>query len=105
MTDVLLGAWPMQWWPWAAIAAASSRRGLGNGIETGLYRLNRIRLRLRAEAGDRRAAILLRLLADLRGMIIVCLIWTSAGTFMVTAAVRRWWPPPAGPPATSAARS
>ena len=74
-------------WPWAAAAAGFLLAAIGSGVETGLYRLNRIRLRLRAEAGDRRAAILLQMIGDLRGMIIVCLIWTNAGTFMVTAAV------------------
>ncbi len=81
-----LQAFAMQWWPWVAIAAGVVIAALSNGIETGLYRLNRIRLRLRAGAGDRRAAILIKLLADLRGMIIVCLMGNSAGTFLVTAA-------------------
>jgi CBS domain containing-hemolysin-like protein len=73
------------WWPWLAMLAGVLLAALANGIETGLYRLNRIRLRLRAEAGDRRASILLTLLGDLRGMIIVCLISTNAGQFLATA--------------------
>jgi putative hemolysin len=73
-------------WPWLLAAAGLLLAAVGAGVETGLYRLNRIRLRLRAEAGDRRAATLVTLLGDLRGMIIVCLLWTNVGTFMVTAA-------------------
>ena len=71
--------------PWAAALAGALIAALANGIETGLYRLNRIRLRLRAESGDRRAQILQNLVADLRGMIIVCLIGTNFGAFLATA--------------------
>ncbi len=60
---------------------------LASGIETGAYRLNRIRLRLRADAGDRRARTLLRLLGDLPGFIITILIVNNVGNYMVTAAV------------------
>jgi putative hemolysin len=74
-----------RWGPWALLVLGFLIAGLANGIETGLYRLNRIRLRLRAESGDRRAGILLGLLADLRGMIIVCLLGTNGGTYLATA--------------------
>jgi len=60
---------------------------LANGMETGLYRLNRIRLRLRAEHDDRRARTLLAMLKDLRGMIIVCLIGYNGGLYLVTVVV------------------
>jgi len=73
------------WWPWLVALAGVAIAALSNGVETGLYRLNRIRLRLRADSGDRRATTLQTLLADLRGMIIVCLIGTNAGAFMATA--------------------
>jgi len=72
-------------WLWAGAALGLLIAALANGTETGLYRLNRIRLRLRADAGDRRARTLIDLLADLRGMIIVCLIGTNAGAFLATA--------------------
>jgi len=72
-------------WLWVGALLGLLIAALANGIETGLYRLNRIRLRLRAESGDRRAKTLLELLADLRGMIIVCLIGTNAGAFLATA--------------------
>jgi CBS domain containing-hemolysin-like protein len=74
-----------RWWPWLAMLAGFLIAALANGIETGLYRLNRIRLRLRAESGDRRAQTLRVLLRDLRGMIIVCLLGTNAGAFLATA--------------------
>ena len=70
---------------WAAALAGLLIAALANGIETGLYRLNRIRLRLRAESGDRQARILQNLLADLRGQIIVCLVGTNLGDFVATA--------------------
>jgi len=60
---------------------------LANGVETGLYRLNRIRLRLKSEAGDPRARTLLALLKDLRGMIIVCLIVYNGGVYLTTVVV------------------
>jgi len=74
-----------QAWPWVAAIVGALVAGLANGAETGLYRLNRIRLRLRADSGDPRAKILQHLLGDLRGMIIVMLIGTNAGAFLTTA--------------------
>jgi len=62
---------------------------LANGMETGLYRVNRIRLRLRADAGGRRARMLLGLLRDLRGAIIVCLIGYNGGVYLTTAVATR----------------
>jgi putative hemolysin len=84
MTETLL-ALLANGWLWAAALAGFLVSAIASGVETGLYRLNRIRLRLRADAGDRRAGILLGLLRDLRGMIIVCLIGTNIGNFAVTA--------------------
>jgi putative hemolysin len=82
--DTLRDIW-MYSWPWALVLAGALVAALANGIETGLYRLNRIRLRLKADSGDRRAKILLNLVGDLRGMIIVCLLGTNGGTFLTTA--------------------
>jgi len=73
--------------PWLVAVAGLLLAALANGVETGLYRLNRIRLRLRIESGDRRASILQRMVEDLRGMIIVCLVGTNASEFIVTAVV------------------
>jgi putative hemolysin len=74
-----------QAWPWALALAGFLLSAIASGVETGLYRLNRIRLHLRAEAGNPGARLLRDLLADLRGMIIVCLIGTNIGNFLVTA--------------------
>jgi CBS domain containing-hemolysin-like protein len=72
-------------WPWAVALVGVALAALANGIETGFYRLNRIRLRLRSDSGDRRAKTLLGLVNDLRGMIIVCLLGTNCGGFIATA--------------------
>ncbi|MGB2998688.1 MAG: CNNM domain-containing protein, partial [Phycisphaerae bacterium] len=71
--------------PYVVVLAGLFVAALANGTETGIYRLNRIRLRLRAAAGDRRAKILLGLLGDVRGLIIVCLIVYNAGVYLATA--------------------
>ncbi len=73
--------------PLLLAAAGLLIAGVANGMETGLYRVNRIRLRLRADAGNRRARMLQRLLADLRGQIIVCLIGYNGGVYLTTAIV------------------
>jgi len=57
---------------------------LANGFETGLYRVNRVRLRIRATQGEHRAIRLRMLLRDLRGMIIVCLIAANVGGYLAT---------------------
>ena len=60
---------------------------LANAVETGSYRLNRIRLRIRADAGDRAASTLLGLLRDMRGLIVMVLISNNVAHFIVTAAI------------------
>jgi CBS domain containing-hemolysin-like protein len=72
-------------WLWAAALLGVLLSGLAGGVETGLYRLNRIRLRLRADSGDHRAKTLQDLLGDLRGQIIVCLVGTNIGDYLATA--------------------
>jgi len=73
--------------PYLAALAGLLMAALANGLETGLYRLNRIRLRLRADAGERPARTLLALLADLRGLIIICLISCNVGMYITTVVV------------------
>ena len=72
-------------WLWAAALLGVLVSALASGVETGLYRLNRIRLRLRADSGDRRARTLQNLLGDLRGQIIVCLVGANLGDYLATA--------------------
>jgi len=57
---------------------------LANGMETGLYRLNRFRLRLEAERNNRRARMLLDLLRDLPSQIVVCLVVYNSGAYLTT---------------------
>jgi len=73
--------------PLAAALAGTLVAALANGVETGIYRLNRIRLRLRAGRGDRRARALVGLLTDVRGLIIVCLVVYNAGVYVAAAIV------------------
>jgi len=73
--------------PYLAALAGMLVAAVANGMETGIYRLNRIRLRLRAEAGDRRARALVGLLGDVRGLIIVCLVGYNVGVYVTTAFV------------------
>jgi len=69
----------------AALAAGLATSFMASAVETGSYRLNRIRLRVRADGGDRRAATLLALLADLPGLVIAILIVNNAANYLVTA--------------------
>ena len=57
---------------------------LFSGAETGLYCLNRIRLRYRAERGDRNAGRLQHLLRDITKTITAVLIGNNIANFMVT---------------------
>ena len=72
-------------WLWAGALVGVLVSALAAGMETGLYRLNRIRLKLRADSGDRRAKTLQDLLGDLRGQIIVCDVSVNLGDFLTTA--------------------
>jgi len=73
--------------PYLAALAGILLAAVANGMETGIYRLNRIRVRLRAEAGDRRARFLVGLLGDVRGLIVVCLVGYNVGVYVTTAFV------------------
>lgn len=57
------------------------------GLETGIYVLNKIRLDLRAESGDRRARFLRRMLAMPNRLLAVLLIGTNLSSYAVTFAV------------------
>ena len=81
--------------PLVAALVGIAIAALANGMETGIYRVNRVRLRLRADAGSRRAGLLLGLLGDVRGLIITCLIGYNGGVYLATYFVatlvgRRW---------------
>ena len=63
--------------------------GFFSGSETGIYVLNRVRLRLRAEAGQPEARRLRGLLADTRGLITTALVGTNLCVFATSALVTR----------------
>jgi putative hemolysin len=76
------------WVTWTAVlVAATGSCALYCGLETGLYVLNKIRLDLRAEAGDRRARFLRRMLAVPNRLLAVLLIGTNLSSYAVTFAV------------------
>jgi CBS domain containing-hemolysin-like protein len=59
--------------------------GLYSGTETGLYCLNRLRLRVAAHGGNRRAQLLQRLLADQPGQLFTLLIGTNVAHYLTSA--------------------
>ena len=67
-------------WTWLSIAAFAgvAISALFSGMEMGLYTLNRVRLELQVAQGDRRAAMLARLLSSPERMLAVILIGTNA---------------------------
>lgn len=83
-----------QLWPegaiWLAIAAAGTAMcALFCGLETGMYVVNKIRLDLRAEAGNRRAQMLRRMLRDPQTLLAILLIGTNVSSYAVAFAVTR----------------
>lgn len=58
-----------------------------SGAETGLYRINRLRLHLDSKRADPRALKLSRVLGDERGALSVTLIGTNLANYITTAAV------------------
>jgi len=58
--------------------------GLFAGLETGMYSLNRVRLHLKAQQGNRRAATLSRLVADEGRLLATLLIGTNVATNIAT---------------------
>jgi len=75
---------------WLILAAAAVlASGFYSGCETGMYCLNRIRLRLRADSGERRARRLQHLLRDEQNLLAVALVGTNAANYVATAVVAR----------------
>lgn len=60
--------------------------GFFSGAETGLYRVNRLRLRLRVHQGDPRSVRLSRFLADEQGALGVTLVGTNVANYVTTVA-------------------
>jgi CBS domain containing-hemolysin-like protein len=74
--------------PYVGVAAAIVASGYFSGVETGLYRLNRVRLHLAERQGRPGARLLTRMLGDMPGQICVILIGNNianyAATFLMT---------------------
>lgn len=84
---MIAAAWAT-WAIWSAVlVVATLFVGLYCGLETGIYVLNKIRLDLRAEAGDRRARLLRRMLRRPNNLLAVLLIGTNLSSYTVTFAV------------------
>jgi len=62
-----------------------------SGAETGLYRVNRLRLHLGVQRRDPRALRLSKVLRDERGALGVALIGTNLANYLVTAVVAYWF--------------
>ena len=76
------------WAQWLAVAAAGTGLcALFSGLETGIYVVNKIRLDLRAEAGNRQGRTLRRMLRNPRELLAILLIGTSISTYAVAFAV------------------
>jgi len=83
MTDPALGAALL----WLAIGlAAVVLSALYSGLETGVYCLNKIRLRVRSESERGPARILQALVGDRTRLLIVLLIWNNLANYGATAA-------------------
>ena len=76
------------WALWSGVVVVATGLGaLYCGLETGIYVLNKIRLDLRAEAGNRRARLLRRVLRKPNNVLAVLLIGTNLTNYAVTFAV------------------
>lgn len=76
------------WAVWAGVLLVGTIfSGIYSGLETGIYALNKFRLDLRAEAGDKRARRLKRLLDNYNSLIVVLLIGTNLSTYAATFAI------------------
>jgi CBS domain containing-hemolysin-like protein len=83
MIAVVAETWA--WAFWAALCAGNLfLTGLASGLETGVYRTNRVRVELRAEAGGRKARRLRRMLSDMDNTLAVLLIGTNIHSYLMT---------------------
>lgn len=67
---------------------------ISSGMETALYRVSRVRMRIRSDQGDARASRVLRVLDRLDGMVTTILINNNiaayAGTYFLTLQLTQW---------------
>jgi putative hemolysin len=67
--------------------AALILSGISSGAETGVYSLNRVRLRVRAEQGDPDGRRLTRLMNNQEGLVVTALLGTNVFDYFFTACV------------------
>ncbi len=73
---------------WLLALVGTMFSALFSGLETGLYRINRIRLRLRAErAEDRRAQVLLAMISQPETLLATVLLGNNLANYLTTGAV------------------
>lgn len=73
---------------WSLLALASLLfSALFSGLETGIYRLNRIRLRLRSESGEPRAKTLARLVRNQHSLLGTLLIGNNIANYMASLSI------------------
>ncbi|MBM4028646.1 MAG: DUF21 domain-containing protein [Planctomycetes bacterium] len=65
--------------------------GVFSGLETGLYRLSRVRLRLGAERGDLRYLLLSRALGDGSALLLTLLVANNLMNYLATSSVTYLW--------------
>jgi len=89
MNDLLPGL--VRLLPFAGVLLATFVAAFFSGTETGAYRLNRVRLRLAQSQGRAGARALVRLLADMPGLICVTLIGHNLAVYAATVVVTGLW--------------
>ena len=76
------------------LAASLLLSFISSGMETALYRVSRVRMRIRSEQGDTRASLVLRVLERLDAMVTTILIDNNiaayAGTYFFTSQLVAW---------------
>jgi CBS domain containing-hemolysin-like protein len=78
-------------WPWAILGVMIVTAAFFSGVETGSYRLNRVRLRLAEQEHRPGARLLGKMLADLPGVICVTLLGVNVATYVATIFAERLW--------------
>ena len=77
--------------PWVLLVLLVGTAAFFSGVETGAYRLNRVRLRLAEQEGRPGARLLGKMLADLPGVICVTLLGVNVATYVATIVSERLW--------------
>ncbi len=87
MTFPLAQGWAAWAGWWALLVVGTAMSAFFSGMETGIYRMNKIRLDLRADSGVPAARRLSRMLGNTNNVLAVLLIGTNVANYSVTFAV------------------